>query len=930
MYTFLHLKAAVLAASALVFTAAVSAEAQITVTHLTTEYATDPLGIDVTVPRLAWQIETSRDATSQTAYEIRVASTPEALGKGSPLVWSSGVVRSARSNQVPYGGKPLASRQRVYWQVRVWDNDGQVSGWSKPAWWETGLLHPSNWTASWITSGFREDTLVSQPSPYFRRAFRLDKPVRSARLYATSLGLNDLFLNGEPVSDQVFAPGWTSYNKRLQYHTFDVTAELRQGDNAVGAILGDGWYRGHIGWEDYNRNRYGTRLGLLLQLEVTFQDGTTKTISSGPGWKVSRGPILSSDIYDGEFYDATRALRGWAGPGYDDRAWKPAVTLDHTKATLVAASSPPVRRVRQIRPVRLFTTPRGERVFDLGQNMVGWARLKVKGRRGDTIRLRFAEVLDKEGNFYTANLRKAKSTETYIVGGSGEEVYEPHFTFHGFRYVEVEGYPGPLTTDDITGIVVRSDLTQSGTFSCSNPLVNQLWHNILWSQQGNFLDVPTDCPQRDERLGWTGDAEVFSPTACYNYHSAAFFAKWLRDMAADQWSNGMIPDVIPDILNINHDPGLNGKPFWGGSTGWADADVIIPWNLYLYYGDTRVLSDQYTSMQGWVNYMRRRAGGDYLWTGDEHYGDWLAFSSDASDYPGAYTDKDLIATAYFARSTDLLSRIARVLGKTRDAQMYEALFKKIRQAFDKAYVTREGYLMSNTQTAYCLAIRFHLLDDSLASMAARHLARQVTHFGHITTGFLGTPLICPVLSETGNDSLAYMLLNRKQYPSWLYPVTRGATTIWERWDGIKPDSTFQTVGMNSFNHYAYGAIGRWLYGTVAGIRIDETHPGFKRMILAPHPGGGLDSARATYLSPYGEIRSGWRITGATMHYHIQVPPNSGAHVVLPLVGSGAVLADGKDIHQLAGIRNASAGKDSFSFDIGSGAHTFTYRMARQH
>jgi len=333
-------------------------------------------------------------------------------------------------------------------------------------------------------------------------------------------------------------------------------------------------------------------------------------------------------------------------------------------------------------------------------------------------------------------------------------------------------------------------------------------------------------------------------------------------------------------------------------------------------------------MQGWVDYMRRRAGGDYLWTGDEHYGDWLAFSSDASDYPGAYTDKDLIATAYFARSTDLLSRIARVLGKTRDAQMYEALFKKIRQAFDKAYVTREGYLMSNTQTAYCLAIRFHLLDDSLASMAARHLAQQVTHFGHITTGFLGTPLICPVLSETGNDSLAYMLLNRKQYPSWLYPVTRGATTIWERWDGIKPDSTFQTVGMNSFNHYAYGAIGRWLYGTVAGIRIDETHPGFKRMILAPHPGGGLDSARATYLSPYGKILSDWRITGATMHYHIQVPPNSGAHVVLPLVGSGAVLADGKDIHQLTGMRNASAGKDSFSFDIGSGAHTFTYRMAR--
>lgn len=913
----------------LVFLSAISCKAQLSVTHLSAEYATNPLGIDVARPRLGWELKGAPDNTLQTAYEIRVAGSRAALEKASSLIWTSGVVHSDQSIQISYGGRPLRARERLYWQVRVWDNHGQVSRWSEPGWWETGLLRPGDWTASWITSGFREDTLTSQPAPYFRVAFTLDKPVRSARLYATSLGLNDLFQNGAPIGNQVFAPGWTSYNKRLQYHSFDVTDQLKPGENAIGAILGDGWYRGQIGWEDYNRNRYGTTLGLLLQLEVTYRDGTKKIIGSGPAWKVSPGPIISSDIYDGETYDATQNMPGWSRPGYDDHAWKPVSLLTHRKNTLVAASSPPVRRVQEIKPLRLITTPAGEKVFDLGQNMVGWVRLRVKGHKGDTIRLGFAEVLDKAGNFYTANLRKAKSTETYIVGGSEEEVYEPHFTFHGFRYVQVLGYPGPLPMNAVTGVVVRSDLTQSGSFHCSNPLINQLWHNILWSQQGNFLDVPTDCPQRDERLGWTGDAEVFSPTACYNYHSAAFFSKWLRDMAADQWPNGMIPDVVPDILNINHDPGLNGKPFWGGSTGWADADVIIPWNLYLYYGDIRVLATQYSSMQAWVNYMQVRAGRDYLWTGDEHYGDWLAFSSNASDYPGAYTDKDLIATAYYARSTDLLSRIARILGKSRDARKYKALFQRIRQAFNRAYVSREGYLMSNTQTAYCLAIRFHLLGDSMEALAARHLADQVAGFGHITTGFLGTPIICPVLTETGNDSLAYMLVNRKRYPSWLYPVTRGATTIWERWDGIKPDSSFQTVEMNSFNHYAYGAIGQWLYGTVAGIRIDESHPGFKSVILAPHPGGGLSFAQASYQSPYGKIFSSWRITGGKMVYQVQVPVNSSAHVILPEVGEGSVLADGKEIHGLAGMEGPMSGDHTFSFDIGSGTHTFSYLVAQK-
>jgi alpha-L-rhamnosidase len=746
----------------------------------------------------------------------------------------------------------------------------------------------------------------SKPCQYFRKDFSVSKKIKSARVYITSLGLYQLFLNGQKVSSDLFTPGWTSYNKRIQYQTYDVTSQL-QAKNAIGAIVGDGWYRGNIGWGNVN-GYYGHKAALLAQLQIEYTDGTSDLVTTNTDWKVSNGPIRASDIYNGETCDARLEMPGWDKPGFNDSKWETASVLDHTKSTLIAPQGDAVKITEELKPVKIITTPKGEVVFDMGQNMVGWVKLSVSGNRGDTITLKFAEVLDKEGNFYTANLRKAKATDQFILNGVGEETFEPHFTFHGFRYVQLIGYKKEPALDMITGEVIHSDMTPTGSFACSNPLINQLQHNIQWGQKGNFLDVPTDCPQRDERLGWTGDAEVFSMTAAYNFDVAAFYTKWLGDVSADQLPDGKLPHVIPDVLNGG-----------GGSTAWADASVIVPWTTYLTYGDKRILEVQYPSMKAWVDYMKGRAGDKLLWTGDEHFGDWLAFATTRSDYPGAITDKDLIATAYFSYSSGLLAKIAQIIGKTEDAKFYGDLSENIKKAFRHEFVTPSGRLVSDTQTAYCLALAFHLLPENQVPEAADYLAADVKKFGHLTTGFVGTPLLCQTLSDYGHADLAFMLLNRTKYPSWLYPVTQGATTIWERWDGQKPDGTFQDVGMNSFNHYAYGAIGEWLYTYVAGINIDPKQPGYKHILLAPHPGGGLTDAEANFESVYGKIKSSWKLDGNDMVYEITVPANTTATVTLPGAKAGQVTMNG----QPAPVKS---GDGSASIDVGSGSYAFRYPM----
>ncbi len=881
-----------------------------TVSSLKCEYHVDPVGMDVALPRLSWQIVAGENNFVQQAYEVRVAETPENLVKGKHLVWDTNKVNSSESVNVAYAGPEAKSMQRLWWQVRIWDGKNKVSAWSEPAYWEMGLLNAEDWKASWIRLGQEKDNKVSRPSQFFRKEFSLTKKIKSARVYVTALGLYELRLNGQKVGNDLFTPGWTSYKNRIQYQTYDVTP-LLGAKNAMGAIVGDGWYRGNIGFRG-QRSYYGDKSALLAQLVINYTDGTSETIATDDSWKATTGPILESEIYNGESYDARKELTGWDQAGYVDSNWSGATVYEYAKNRLIAPQGVPVQVIEEIKPVKLIKTPKGETVLDMGQNMVGVVRLKVKGNSGDTIVIKFAEVLDKAGNFYTDNLRGAKCTDTYILKGGAEEVYQPRFTFHGFRFVKLEGLPSGPSLDQVTGVVIHSAMDPTGTFTCSDSLINQLQHNIQWGQKGNFLDVPTDCPQRDERLGWTGDAQVFSMTAAFNFDVAAFYTKWMKDFSADQLENGRVPHVIPDVLHGE-----------GGSTAWADASIIVPWTVYQVYGDKRILSDQYKSMKAWVEYMHTRAGAKNLWTGDAHFGDWLAFASNSSSYPGATTEKDLIATAYYAYSSKLLSQIATVLGKTEDAKFYANLSDEIKKAFIDEFVTKNGRVVSNTQTGYCLALAFDLLPENLRNSAAGYLADDVKKMGHLTTGFVGTPLLCKTLSSIGRDDLAFMLLTRKKYPSWLYPVTQGATTIWERWDGQKPDGSFQDVGMNSFNHYAYGAIGEWLYKHVAGIDLDPQNPGYKHFFLSPHPGDGLTNASAELKSIYGVIRSSWKLDQSHFSFDVTIPANTTASVTLPHAELAKAMLNQLP---LAGSKLGKAeqnGPDTI-VQLGSGNYQFSY------
>ncbi len=889
--------------------------------NLRTEHKVNPIGIDVLQPRLSWEITSDRRDVSQSAYQVRAAESIEDLQAGNNLLWDSKKIESDQSIHINYMGSDLHSGQRIYWQVRIWGDGHRVSSWSKINFWEMGLLYSSDWQASWIQPEIEEDLSKSQPCPLLRKEFNVKGEIESARAYITSLGLYEMSLNGNRVGDQVFTPGWTSYNKRLQYQVYDVKSYLKSGKNAIGVILGNGWYCGFLGWNK-RRNFYGEKPALLLQILIRYKDGTSNIIATDSSWKASTGPILSSDIYNGEVYDARLEKDGWNEAGFDTRDWTKVKIIEHSKKILVASAGPPVRKIQELKPVNIITTPEGDTVFDLGQNMVGWVRLKVNGSAGTKITLRHAEVLDKEGNLYTENLRAAKQTDQYTLKGGPDEIFEPHFTFHGFRYVAIEGFPGKPTLENITGIVIHSDMTPTGSFTCSNEMINQLQHNIQWGQKGNFIDVPTDCPQRDERMGWTGDAQVFAPTACFNMDAASFYTKWMKDFMADQKEDGRVPWVIPNILDGG---GGTGWSDGTAATGWADAALIIPWTIYQNYGDLRILERQYKSMQAWVEYMRLQAGESYLWNTGFHFGDWLAFATTRSDYPGATTDKDLIATAYFYYSTTLLQKTAVLLDKKQDADDYSELSKSIKTAFQKEFLTPNGRLSSNTQTAYVLALAFDLIPVNLKEKVAKRLAEDVKKFEHITTGFLGTPLICQVLTDNGYKDLAYMLLLRKQYPSWLYPVTMGATTIWERWDGIKPDSTFQDKGMNSFNHYAYGAVGKWLYSYVAGIRIDENEPGYKHILIQPILGGGLTSASAHVHSMYGEVESSWKLSGDQFTLIINVPPNTNATATLPNAKLGEILESGKLLKNVVEIKNYYQDGDKAIVQLGSGRYQFVYK-----
>lgn len=730
--------------------------------------------------------------------------------------------------------------------------------------------------ASWIAAAHGGGKHTSGPAPFLRKAFAIPGPIASASLSVTALGLYECELNGIRVGDLIFTPGWTDYRFRLQYQTYDVASLLTEGENALGAILGEGWYSGHIGW--LLRQNYGDRPRLLAQLDITLKDGRTLTIASDPTWKVTQGPILENDFMQGETYDARFELGAWSSPGYDDSAWLPVTPVEAPAAAVVIAGSPGpgVKRHEEIAPVLLAAKVPNTRLFDFGQNFSGRVRLTLEAPAGTTVKLRHAEVLNPDGTPYYENLRDAAATDYYTCKGGGPETWEPRFTFHGFRYAEVSwlGEKHPLA---LTGIALYSDIPSTGHFACSNPLLNQLQSNIVWGQKGNFLEIPTDCPQRNERLGWTGDAQVFVRTACYNRDVRGFFHKWVQDLRDAQLPGGSVPPFAPDASM--------GTGSVDGGPAWSDATIICPWTIYLCYGDTKILSDHYASMKAWLDDQKKERCIGYIrahpdlekWAG---FGDWLAL--DGHDNWKGSTPSEIIGTAFLAYDLDLMTRIAGVLGHADDAKAYSAWRAEVVAAFQRRYLTGEGLLASGTQTAHVLALHFDLVPEAHKATVAAALVRSLKERKfHLATGFVGTPYLLDVLERHGHLDTAYKLLEQETYPSWLFPVKNGATTIWERWDGWSTEKGFQSKEMNSFNHYAYGAVGAWMYQTVAGLDLDPADPGYRHILFRPHPGGSLTWAEARLQTPQGETSIRWDLTAAELKVQLTVPAGSRATFIPP-------------------------------------------------
>ncbi|GAB3691230.1 family 78 glycoside hydrolase catalytic domain [Nocardiopsis oceani] len=828
------------------------------------EHDQEALGIGVAAPRLSWQTE-APVGWRQAYYDIEVRH-----GEGAT---ETVTVHSEDQVLVPWPVAPLNSRESARMRVRVTGTDGSNSGWSPWADVEAGLLRADDWTARPVRAPWQESPNTERRPYLVRREFDLPGPVVRARLYATAHGVFEAEINGRRVGDDVLSPGWTAYHERLRYRTYDVSDLLHEGPNAIGAWLADGWYRGRLGFNGGHRNLYGTDLSFLGQLEVELADGTRLVIDTDEEWRAHHGPILSSGLYDGEHYDAREEHRAWTRPGFDDSAWRPVMPVERDPATLTAPEQAPVRCTEEIHPVEIRRTRQGTLLFDFGQNLVGRLRVRADGPAGHTIRIRHAEVLQ-EGELYTRTLRLAPSVDTLVLDGRGAREWEPRFTFHGFRYAEIEGWTDAPVPGDIVARVLHTDMERTGHFDSSDPLLNRLHENIVWSMRGNFLDLPTDCPQRDERLGWTGDIQVFAPTAAFLYNCAGLLSSWLRDLAHEQLGDGTVPWFVPTIP---------GGPVWTPSRPgavWGDAAVLTPWVLYRRYADTEILRRQYPSAKAWVDLVERLAGPDRLWKEGFQLGDWLDPTAPPEDPAAAMTDRHLVATAYFAHSARHLAHTARVLGQSRDAAYYGRLADEVCEAFMGAYAGEDGRMSSDTPTAYALALAFDLVPTDLRQSTGDRLAALVRQGGHrISTGFAGTPVVCDALTDTGHLETAYDLLLEEGCPSWMYTVLQGGTTIWERWDSMLPDGTVNPGEMTSFNHYALGAVADWIHRVIGGIAPLE--PGYRRVRFAPRPGGRLTHARAEFQSGYGTVACAWELAGGELRCDVEVPVGAGGSVELP-------------------------------------------------
>ncbi|QKJ20636.1 alpha-L-rhamnosidase [Microbacterium hominis] len=837
------------------------------------EHHREARGIGEPRPRLSWVVESAPAGWTATAYRV-------AIVRGDAT--DRYEVEGGDQVLVPWPAPALASRERADVRIAVRGADGAWSAYSAPATVEAGLLDLSEWTAGPIGSIENENPLTDTRRPMLvRREFAAGPGLVRARLYATAHGLYQAEINGVRVGDDVLSPGWTVYRERLRYYTYDVTHLIREGANAIGAWLGDGWYRGRLGWRGGFRNVYGDDQSFIGQLELTYADGTRETVATDTSWRAASSPILTSGIYDGETYDARQERPGWSSPGFDDREWGRVQLRRRDPATLVAPTAPPVRVTQEVSPVEVLTTPTGRVVLDFGQNLVGVVRLRATAAPGTTVTLRTAEVLQ-DGELYTRPLRDATSTDVYTFAGRPEgEEWEPRFTYHGFRYVEVDGWPGDLhravADGGLVARVLHTDLERTGWFTCSNPLVDRLHENVVWGMRGNFVDIPSDCPQRDERLGWTGDIQVFAPTASYLYDCSGMLAGWLRDLAAEQLPDGTVPWFVPvipsDRMWTPQRPGA----------AWGDAATVVPWTLFTRFGDAGVLRAQFDSARAWVDLQSEIAGPSRLWDTGFQLGDWLDPAAPPQDPADARADRHLVAGAYFALSARLVARMAAVLGESEHAESYGRLADEVRDAFAAAYIGSDGTMTSDAPTAYAVALQFGLMPSELRAAAATRLADLVHAEGNrIATGFVGTPLVSDALSANGRLATAYDLLLEEGCPSWLYQVTMGATTIWERWDSMLPDGSVNPGTMTSFNHYALGAVADWLHRVVAGLAPDG--PGYRRIRFAPRPGGGLTHASARHRTPYGDAAIAWRLDDDGLHVDLEVP--IGTTAVIDIEGHG--------------------------------------------
>ncbi|MDZ5619720.1 family 78 glycoside hydrolase catalytic domain [Nocardioides bizhenqiangii] len=1054
--------------------AATSATSGIEVAALTTNGRTNPLGIPGEPPSFGWASTASTRSVVQSAYELRVAGSESALASAD--VWDSGKVESRRQVDVAYDGPALAAQTRYYWQVRVWDGTGEVSAWSEPAWFETGMLSASDWgSAEWVGAppgnevdrwtdytaefdftiqnhafaafiraaqpgngymwqvsvadgtprfrphvrvngayqlldnksissvvsvdellsgqhtmtvqvdgstittsidgeqidtrtharhakgfvGFRSDhangsfekftvlraevvaesgeTLLDtdftngnpfsagqwgdgglvfdKPTdalyqstdahrPLLRRDFSTEdgKTVTRARVYASARGIYELNINGEKVGDQFLAPGFTDYTDRIQAQTYDVTELVSSGENVFGAELADGWWAGKVGM--WGPGVYGTQLSLIARLRIDYSDGSSQWIDTDDTWTTHHGPYAFTDNIDGETYDAQHEQTGWDQPGFDDSGWRPVRVVPSATDLLVPQGDEPVRATEELSVVERTEPTDGAFIYDLGQNMVGVARMELQGEAGDTVRIRYGEELNPDGTLYTANLRAAKVTDYYEFAADGTVTYEPKFTQHGFRYLEIAGIATPPAAEDVTGVVWGSDLPATGALETSSPMLNQLASNISWGQRGNFLSIPTDTPARDERLGWSGDINVFAPTASYLRDTRAFLSKWMSDMADTQFANGDLPGIAPEP------PGVG---CCGSGTGWSDAGITVPYALWDSYGDASIARQFYPVMTDFMDYLRAHTGPDLIDQGRGGWGDWLHL-----DDP---TPTAVMGTAYLAEDARMMAEMAAALGKDADAAEYAALSEDARAAFANAFIDADGTVSGNSQTGYAMALGMDLVPDDLRDeVGARFVAKLAASDNHLTTGFLGTPWLLPALSSIDRDDLAYTLLMHEDYPSWGYEVAKGATTMWERWNSIMPDGSFGDVSMNSFNHYAYGAVGDWMYENVGGIAADE--PGYKRSRIAPKVGGGLTHGAGELKTVYGLLASSWQQTGDGIAMQVTVPVNTTAEVHVPARTRWAVTEGGAPAGDVDGITFLRMEDGVAVFEVGSGDYDF--------